>query len=41
VAVVAVVCFNFYTIWLERIMDRVAILSARLVSFAGGKGASE
>ena len=41
VAVLAVVCFNFYTIWLERIMDRVAILSARLVSFAGGKGASE
>jgi len=31
VAIISVICFNFYTTWLERIMERVSILSARLV----------
>lgn len=30
VAVMAVICFNFFTLWLDRIMERVAILSTGL-----------
>lgn len=41
VAVLAVICFNFYTIWLDRIMERVAILSTRVAALAGAKDASE
>jgi biopolymer transport protein ExbB len=37
VAVMAVICFNFFTIWLERIMERTSILSSRLVAVFQGE----
>ena len=41
VAIMSVIFFNFYTIWLERIMERTHILSTRLVaSFQGEKDAA-